>query len=384
MKAGAISKAQNMKAETRETIPLIDLRRQYESIKNEIDEAIQRVIDNSSFSLGKEVELFEKEFASFCGVKYGVGVSSGTDALHLALLACGVERGDEVITVPNTFIATAEAISMCGARPVFVEINERTYNIDADQISQAITERTKAIIPVHLYGRPADMDRILEVATAHSLKVIEDACQAHGASYKGRKVGSFGDAGCFSFYPSKNLGAFGDGGIVVTSKVEIAERVRLLRHHGHRNKAIHEVQGFCSRLDGLQAAVLSVKLNYLEKWNEMRSQNARVYEEMLDSAEVIKPSFDDDRTHVYHLYVIRARNRDGLVHNLGKRNIGSGIHYAVPIHLQPAYRRLGYQLGDFPITEKVAKEIVSLPMYPELARQDIECICDEVVGFAGH
>ncbi len=371
-----------VKATKKKLIPFIDLRRQYESIKNEINAAIQRVIENSSFSLGEEVELFEKEFADFCGVNYGVGVSSGTDALHLALVACGIGKGDEVITVPNTFIATTEAISMCGAVPVFVDIDEKTYNIDVSQIERAITERTKAIMPVHLYGQAAEMDNILDIASRNGVKIIEDACQAHGATYKDKKVGSFGDAACFSFYPSKNLGAFGDGGIVVTNNQKIAEKVKLLRNHGHRDKHIHDVEGFCNRLHGLQAAILRTKLRYLNKWNEMRRRNASLYDEFFDNAWVVKPNSVSYRSHVYHLYVIRARNRDRLRGRLAERKIDSGIHYAVPLHLQPAYRKLNHRLGDFPVTERVTKQIISLPMYPELAFRDIEYIAKEVIDFA--
>lgn len=362
-------------------IPFINLKQQHKSIKEEIDAAIQRVIDNSSFSLGEEVELFEKEFADFCGVKYSVGVSSGTDALHLALLACGVGEGDEVITAPNTFIATTEAISMCKAVPVFVDIDEKTYNIDASKTEQAITERTKAIIPVHLYGQPAEMDDILKIAGDNNLKIIEDACQAHGAGYNGKKVGAFGDAACFSFYPSKNLGAFGDGGAVVTDNEEIAEKIKLLRHHGHRNKSIHEVEGFCNRLHGLQAAILRTKLRHLSKWNEMRRRNGLLYNQLLENNMVVTPNSANGNDHVYHLYVIRVKDRDALGERLKERNIDSGIHYAVPLHLQPAYKRLDYRLGDFPTAETVTKEIISLPMYPELASDDIERVSKEVMEF---
>jgi dTDP-4-amino-4,6-dideoxygalactose transaminase len=363
-------------------IPFIDLKRQHESIREEIDAAIQRVINNSSFSLGEEVELFETEFADFCEAKYGVGVSSGTDALHLALLACGVGEGDEVITVPNTFIATTEAISMCGARPVFVDIDEETYNIDVNQIESAITGETKAIVPVHLYGQPAEIDTILEIARNHRLKVIEDACQAHGAIYKGKKVGVWGDAGCFSFYPSKNLGACGDGGIVITNNRQTAEQVKRLRHHGHRNKSIHEVEGFCNRLHGLQAAILRVKLRYLDDWNQMRKRNAEMYGQLLEGNGQAIPKSCNGNDHVYHLYVIRLRNRDVLRERLAEMNIDSGIHYPVPLHVQPAYKRLGYRSGDFPVTEKVTQEIVSLPMYPELTRDEIECTAGGIIDFA--
>ncbi len=366
---------------TQARVRFIDLRQQYGSIKEQIDGAIRRVIDSSSFSLGQEVELFEQEFAHFCGAEFAVGVSSGTDALHLALLACGVGDGDEVITVPNTFIATTEAVSMCGARPVFVDIDEDTYNIDVHHIEQAITDKTKAIVPVHLYGQPADMKTILDIARTHGLKVVEDACQAHGAMHKGKRVGSWGDAGCFSFYPSKNLGAFGDGGAVVTDNQEIAEVVKLLRHHGHRNKTVHEREGFCDRLHGLQAAILREKLQHLDQWNTMRKQNARLYGRFLSSDLIEAPISANGNDHVYHLYVIRVKDRDALRARLDEREIDSGIHYAVPLHLQPAYNRLGYRSGDFPVTERVTEEIVSLPMYPELADDQIKRVCREVIDF---
>lgn len=359
-------------------IPFVDLKQQYESIKEEVNQAIQRVIENASFTLGEEVELFEEEFANFCGVKYAAGVSSGTDALHLALLACEVGEEDEVITVPNTFIATTEAISVCGAKPVFVDIDEKTYNIDVTQIEQKITEKTKAIVPVHLYGQPAEMEIILNIAKKYRLKVVEDACQAHGATYRGKKVGSLGDAACFSFYPSKNLGAFGDGGMVVTDDQEIAKKIRLLRNHGQQDKYTHAIEGFCKRLHGLQAAVLRVKLRYLPRWNASRQQNAQAYNKALEKTAAITPLVTDNVEHVYHLYVVRAKERNELRQRLAEKGISSGIHYPVPLHLQPAYARLGYGPGSFPVTERVTSEIVSLPMFPELGRQNIEEIAHEV------
>lgn len=366
------------KQKTRRSIPFMDLRKQYESIKDEIQGAIQRVINSSGFTLSEEVELFEKEFASYCDTQFGIGVSSGTDALHLALLACGIGSNDEVITVPNTFIATTEAISMCGAKPVFVDINEKTYNIDVSQIEAKITEKTKAIIPVHLYGQPTEMNAINRIARKYELVVIEDACQAHGAMYKWQKAGSFGDAACFSFYPSKNLGAFGDGGIVVTNDELIAKRIQLLRNHGQIKKNAHLVEGFCDRLDGLQAAILRVKLKYLDYWNERRIINARVYEETLKGAEVITPTVNLDVKHVYHLYVVRTKERNKLQEKLLSSGISTGIHYPIPLHLQPAYSKLGYGTGDFPVAERVAKEIVSLPMFPELGKDEIEEIGSEI------
>lgn len=366
------------KSEPRLSIPFVDLKKQYQSIKGEIQGAIQRVVNTSGFTLSEDVELFEKEFALYCGGQFGIGVSSGTDALHLALLACGIGPDDEVITVPNTFIATTEAISMCGAKPVFVDIDEKTYNIDVTQIEAKITDKTKAIIPVHLYGQPAEMDTINRIAKKYELVVIEDACQAHGAMYKWGRVGSFGDAACFSFYPSKNLGTFGDGGIVVTDDELIAKRIRLLRNHGQIKKNTHLVEGFCNRLDGLQAAILRVKLKYLDFWNERRIINARVYQQTLKGTGVVTPTVNPDVKHVYHLYVIRAKERDKLQKKLSSSGISTGIHYPIPLHLQPAYSKLGYQTGDFPVAERVAKEIVSLPMFPELKRDEIEEIGSEI------
>lgn len=359
-------------------IPLVDLKQQYLWIKKEIDTAIQEVITKADFTLGESVRAFEEEFAAFCDATYGIGVSSGTDALHLALLACGIKQGDEVITAPNSFIATAEAISMCGAKPVFVDIDEKSYNIDVTQIEEKITPRTKAIVPVHLYGHPTEMDTILEIARKYQLKVIEDACQAHGAMYKGKKVGSSGHAGCFSFYPSKNLGAFGDGGMVTTNKYSIAKKVRLLREHGQKDKYTHIVSGFCNRLHSIQAAVLRVKLKYLDFWNACRREKARAYREIFEEMPVTYPVTNNDAEHVYHLYVIRVKERDKLREKLAAKGIGTGIHYPIPIHLQPAFARLGYKSGNFPVTEKVAGEIVSLPMFPELQYREIEEIAYEV------
>ncbi|MEA3493999.1 MAG: DegT/DnrJ/EryC1/StrS family aminotransferase [Candidatus Margulisiibacteriota bacterium] len=359
-------------------IPFVDLRAQYRLIKEELDSAIKRVIDNTSFIMGEEVRSFENEFAKYCEAKYAIGVSSGTDALHLALLACGVGAGDEVITVPNTFIATTEAISHCGAKPVFVDIDPKTFNIDVSNIEEKITDKTKAILPVHLYGQPADMDPIMEIARKHGLKVIEDAAQAHGAGYKGKRVGNLGDACCFSFFPGKNLGAFGDGGAVVTNNGEIAKKVRLLRNHGREAKYEHLVEGFCKRLDALQAAILRVKLKSIEEWTNKRRQAAKLYNELLKNDKIATPLKLDAADPVYHLYVIRIHNRDGVKNKLEEKGIASGVHYPVPLHLQPAYRHLGHKEGDFPHTEKAAQEILSLPIYPEISREQIEYITTEV------
>jgi len=365
-------------------ILLVDLKGQYLNFKKEIDQAIQKVIDNSDFILGKEVELFEKEFASFSEAKYGIGVASGTEALHLSLLALGVGPGDEVITAANTFVATVLAISYTGARPVLVDINPDNYNLDVSLIKKAITKRTKAIIPVHLFGQPAGMDSIMEVAKEYNLEVIEDACQAHGAEYKGKKVGSIGDVGCFSFYPGKNLGAYGDGGMVLTNNEEIAQKVRMLRNYGSRVKYHHEFKGFNSRLDTIQATILRVKLKRLEEWNEARRRHALRYNELLKDAKVIIPKEEDYAKHVYHLYVIRIKERNKMLEYLKSKGIFAGIHYPIPIHLLRAYQDLGYKKGSFPLTEKYANEILSLPMYPELSEEQINYIAEVINSYASN
>ncbi len=356
-------------------IPFVNLRKQYQSIQNEIDEAIAAVLHECNFILGEEVKLLEEEFAQFCGVKYGVGVSSGTESIHLALRAFDIGPGDEVITAANTFIATVLAISYTGARPVLVDVRSEDYNIDVSKIADAITEKTKAIIPVHLYGQCADMDPIIKIAQRYGLCVIEDACQAHGAEYKGRRAGSMGDAGCFSFYPGKNLGAYGDGGMVITDDEQIADKLRLLRNYGSTRKYYHKSKGLNSRLDTLQAAVLRVKLKYLQGWNIVRRKNAEIYNAQLTKLDdVIIPEEMLHNKHVYHLYVIRVKNRDELFDNLKQKGISVGIHYPVPIHLQEAYKDLGYRKGDFPVTEVLAKEIISLPMCPEINKEQINYI----------
>ena len=361
-------------------IPFVDLKAQYDLIKDEIDEAIQNVLNNTSFIMGEELKKFEVEFARFCDVKYAIGVANGSDALILALRACGIGEGDEVIAVPHTFISTAEAISNVGGKIVFVDIDLKTYTIDVSKIEEKINKKTKAIIPVHLYGQPVDMDPIMELAKKYSLKVIEDAAQAHGAEYKGKKVGSIGDVGCFSFYPGKNLGAYGDAGMVVTNSEEIAEKIKLLRNHGRITKKYeHEIEGYSSRLDNLQAAILRVKLKYLNKWNDMRRSNAKKYSELLSNIDsIITPYEADYAKHVYHLYVIRTeKRRDKLREELKSKGIATGIHYPIPLHLQPAYRYLGFKEGDFPVTEKASQEILSLPMFAELSDKQI----DEIVEF---
>ena len=361
-------------------IPLVDLKAQYLSIKDEIQAAIDGIITKTAFCLGEGVEGFEDEFSKYCGCRYAIGTSSGTSALHLALLACGIGKGDEVITVPNTFIATAEAISHTGATPVFVDIDANTYNMDVSRIEAAITERTKAIIPVHLYGQTADMTPILGMASRGNLTVIEDACQAHGAQYcmeSGRKwvkAGTMGHIGCFSFYPAKNLGAYGEAGAVVTNDDRLYETIRMLRDHGQSKRYHHSMVGFNYRMDGIQGAILRAKLNHLDEWNRNRRENAQAYNELLKEANVVTPFEADFAMHVYHLYVIRVDNRDVLRGYLSEKGISTGLHYPVPIHLQETYRCLGYKQRSFPITESYAGQILSLPIYPELMENEIEYI----------
>jgi dTDP-4-amino-4,6-dideoxygalactose transaminase len=348
-------------------IPFLDLQSQYEAIKDDIDQAIQQVLNSCAFAGGKFVEQFEKSFATFCQCEYAVGVGSGTEALWIALLCLGIKSGDEVITVPNTFIATAEAISFCGAKPVFIDIDERTYTMDPNLIEPALTPRTKAIIPVHIFGHMADMDPIMEIARTHNLFVIEDACQAHGAEYKGKRAGSIADAGCFSFYPGKNLGAYGEAGAVVTNNKELAEKIVKFRDHGQSEKYHHTMVGWNARMDGIQGAILDVKLKRLSNWNEARRINAAIYDNLLVDLDGIRiPQEADFAKHVYHIYAIRVQNRDELMKTLAENEINCGIHYPLSVHLQTAYSELGYKHADLPIAEKVALDFLSLPMYPEL------------------
>lgn len=363
-------------------VPFLDLQAQYESIRDEIGTALQQVLDKTAFAGGSFVEKFEKEFASFCQCDFAIGVGSGTDALWMVLLGMGIGEGDEVITTPNTFIATAEAISFSGAIPVFVDIDERTYTMNPDLLEGAITPKTKAVIPVHLFGQMADMDRIMQIAQTHGLFVIEDACQAHGAEYKQRRAGSIGDAGCFSFYPGKNLGAYGEAGAIVTNNAELAEKMRMFRDHGQAKKYYHSIIGWNARMDGFQGAVLSVKLKHLPAWNEARRKNAQLYDELLtDVDNVIAPVEADCAKHIYHIYAIRTKNRDVLISTLAEKNISSGIHYPVPIHQQEAYRFLGHKKGSFLIAEKCAEQLVSLPMFPEISQEQIESVCHEITCF---
>jgi dTDP-4-amino-4,6-dideoxygalactose transaminase len=362
-------------------VPFVDLKIQYQTIRGEINDAIQKVIDDTSFVGGPYLKAFEEQFADFCGAKHAIGVSSGTDALHVALVACGIGRGDEVITVPNTFIATTEAISLAGAKPVFVDVDAESYNIDVSQVEAALTPQTKAIIPVHLYGQPADMDPLREIAERHGLVVIEDACQAHGAEYNSRKVGALGHVGCFSFYPGKNLGAYGDGGMVVSDDPEIVDRVRMLSNHGQAEKNKHPREGFNYRLDGLQAAILSVKLRHLGAWNARRRKNAQRYDELLEGLDVITPVEKQFAKHVFHLYIIQLNRRDELARHLQSRGIAVGFHYPTALHLQPAYGYLEYGPGSFPVAERCAARVLSLPMFPELTEAQIEHVANAIREF---
>ncbi|PYM14977.1 MAG: erythromycin biosynthesis sensory transduction protein eryC1 [Candidatus Rokuibacteriota bacterium] len=352
-------------------IPLVDLKAQYSAIRPDIDRAIQRVLDGTSFILGSEVEEFERAFARHVDAREAVGVGSGTSALHLALLACDVGPGAEVITTAHTFIATAAAISHVGARPVFVDIDPRTYTIDPQQVEEAITPATRALLPVHLYGQPADMSAIAEIARRHDLRLIEDAAQAHGAEWDGRRCGSIGDLACFSFYPGKNLGACGDAGAVTGNDASLLDKVRRLRNHGAVSKYQHDERGFGERLDAFQAAVLGVKLVHLEAWTRARQAHAKSYDELLADCDVVTPYVSPRVRHVYHLYAIRTRRRDALLAELTQRGIQARVHYPVPLHRQPVYRHMGYDRLSRPVTERVADEILSLPLYPELTQEQI-------------
>lgn len=363
------------------TVPFVDLRAQYLAINDEIDEAVARVINNTTFILGREVEAFEAAFAGYVGTRYCIGVNSGTAAIQVALTACGIGAGDEVIVPANTFFATAEAVSTAGATPVLVDADPISYNIDVAGIEAAITERTRAIIPVHLYGQAADLDPILEISARRSLIVIEDAAQAHGSEYNGRSVGSFARAGCFSFYPGKNLGAYGEGGAIVTDDPEVARHARLLRDHGSESKYHHEIIGYNFRLEGIQGAVLNVKLRHLDKWNELRREHAARYNELLADSGLTLPREMSYARHVYHLYVIQSDARDALQKALRDNGVQTGIHYPIPIHLQPAYASLKHKAGDFPEAERQAGRVLSLPMFPELTEKQISLVTDAVQEF---
>jgi len=360
-------------------IPLVDLKAQYQGIKPEIDDAIQSILDNTAFIGGQVVKDFEGNFASFCTADHCVGVASGTDALFLALQALDIGHGDEVIVPANSFIATSEVVTATGAKVVFVDVNEHSYNIDVSKIEAKITGRTRAIIPVHLYGQPADIDPINEIAKRHNLKVIEDSAQAHGAEYKGRRTGTLGDVACFSFYPGKNLGAYGDAGAVVTNDESIADKIRMMANHGRLKKYDHLFEGVNSRLDGIQAAILDVKLKHLEDWTSARRKVAATYNHLLsDLEEVVLPKEEPYAKHVYHLYVIQLANRDSVREFLKEKGISAGIHYPTPLPLLNAYDYLGHKPGDFPVSERLANEILSLPMYPELSNEQVESVADSV------
>jgi len=371
-------------------IPFVDLKAQYLSIKSEMDVAIHSVLDRTAFIMGPEVKAFEQAFARYVGVKHAVGVGSGTDALRLALEALGIGPGDQVMTVANTYIATCEAITHAGAEVRLVNADPRTYNMDMEVGSWKLEigrGRLRAIMPVHLYGQPADMGAIMGIAHEYGLKVIEDCAQAHGATYKGRRVGTFGDVACFSFYPGKNLGAYGDGGAVLTDDDEVADRVRMLRNHGQQVKYKHLVVGYCHRLDNLQAAVLNVKLPHLEGWNQARRGRAAFYDQLLqDVPGIVTPYVSPDVQHVYHLYVIRVTDgrRDALQNYLGAAGIATGLHYPIPVHLQEAYRAMGHKQGDFPVSEQLAAQGLSLPMYPELTGEQVQYVAGKIKEFIRH
>jgi dTDP-4-amino-4,6-dideoxygalactose transaminase len=362
-------------------IPFVDLKAQYLSIKDEIHTAITSVVENCQFVLGPEVEAFEAEFAEYCQTTYAIGLNSGTSALHLALLTGGVKRGDEVITVSHTFVATVAAILYVGAKPVLIDVSPGSYTMDPTKIEAAITSRTRVIMPVHLYGQCADMDPILDIARRHDLLVIEDAAQAHGAEYKGRRAGSFGDLACFSFYPAKNLGAYGEGGAVVTTNDEYARTIRVLRDQGQSRRYHHTMLGYNYRLDGLQGAVLRVKLRHLDNWNAARRRHAGEYRGRLASATVGLLEEVQYSLPVYHIFPVFTARRNALQERLSANGIATGIHYPIPVHLQPAYRELGYSTGDLPVTEQAAKQTLSLPIYAELPGESLSAIADAVCQF---
>lgn len=366
-------------------VPFLDLKAHHAPLREEFLRTIAEVIDKGAFAGGPYVAKFEQEFAAFCSAPHCVAVGNGTDALWLALLALGVKHGDEVITVPSTFMATAEAISLCGATPVFVDIDERSYTMDVKRLEQAISPRTKAIIPVQLFGQMSDMDPILAIAQRYGIPVVEDACQAHGAEYKGRKAGTLGAVGCFSFYPGKNLGAFGEAGACICSSAEVAQKMRTFRDHGQAKKYYHSMVGWNARMDGIQGAVLSVKLKNLAKNNELRHQHAARYNEALAGLEgVVRPLEMPYGRHVYHIYPLRVQRRDGVLAQLEQRGVHCGIHYPIPVHLQEAYAPLGLKAGAFPVAERCAQEFLSLPMYPELTEPQIEKVIAEVKACVGN
>jgi dTDP-4-amino-4,6-dideoxygalactose transaminase len=364
-----------------ERIPFLDLRAEYHELKFEIDAAVGRVLESGQFILGREVTALEEEFASYCDVKHAIGVNSGSSALHLALLAAGIKPGDEVITVPFTFYATAAAIGYVGAIPVYVDIHPRTFNLDVTRVEAAITQRTRAILPVHLYGQPADMDPILEIARRHKLIVIEDVAQAHGAEYKGRRAGGIGDIGCFSFYPTKNLGAAGEGGMLTTNNSEYARTIAMLRNWGEEHRYYPVLKGYNYRLPAIQAAILRVKLRRLDSWTETRRALAAEYDRLLEDADLMRPVSPTDARHVYCLYTIQADDRDRLQRELEGAGIQTAVHYPLPIHLMPAYADARYKAGDFPVAEACARRVLSLPLYPQMAKHQVQRVTSEIIRF---
>jgi dTDP-3-amino-3,4,6-trideoxy-alpha-D-glucose transaminase len=368
---------------TNESIPLVDLKAQYAAIRPAVDRAVQSVLDSTNFIMGPEVKGFEQAFAAYCGVEQCAGVASGTAALDLVLRTLNVGPGNEVITVAHTFIATAEAISSVGARPVFVDIDSLTYTMDPQALAAAITPATRAILPVHIYGQPADMDAIMAVGRRHGIPVVEDAAQAHGATWNGVRAGGLGDAACFSFYPGKNLGAYGDAGAVTTAKTDLATQVRLLRNHGRRSKYLHEIKGYGERLDTLQAAILTAKLEFLDEWTAARRRLATRYGELLQNSDLVLPYVAPQANPAWHLYVVRTPQRDALLEHLQKNGIGAGVHYPLPLHLQPAYADLDYQRGTLPVSEEVADTCLSLPLYPEMTDGQQDRVVAVIYDFVG-
>lgn len=360
-------------------VPFLDLSAAHQPIREQLDAAIRDVIDNNAFAGGPFVAAFEREFAQYCGAAHAIGVGNGTDALWLSLLALDIGPDDEVITVPSTFMATAEAISFCPARPKFVDIDERTYTLDPNLLEAAITPKTKAIVPVHLFGQCADMDAILEIANRHGIPVVEDACQAHGALYKGRKAGTMGAAGCFSFYPGKNLGALGEAGGIITNDKALAEKIQVLRDHGQHRKYYHSKIGWNARMDGIQGAVLSVKLKHLDVGNVKRHSHAMLYDQLLgETPEIMTPFEAPEGRHIYHIYAVRVQNRNQVLQAMADKGISCAIHYPIPVHLQGAYSYLGLEKGSFPVAERCAEEFLSLPMFPELSAAQIRAVADEL------
>lgn len=360
-------------------VQFIDFSEQYKIIKDEIDVGLKQVFEKGNFILGQEEKDFESEFARYCQARYGAGVNSGTDALYLALASLDIGPGDEVILPTFTFIATALCVSYTGAKPVFVDIEDTTYNLDPRKVEKAVTKKTKVILPVHIYGQSADMDEILKIAKKNNIKVIEDAAQAHGASYQGKRIGSLGDISCFSFYPTKSLGAFGDGGMIATDNKEIYEKILMLRDYGRIGRYEHKIKGYNSRLDTVQAVILSAKLKRLDSWNKMRADNAHYYCELLKGVKGIKtPQTKKDRKHIYQTFAVRLKNRDQVCEGMKQKGIGVLIHYPIPLHLQEAYKELGHKAGDFPVAEGVSREILSLPMFPHMTKKQIKYVCDSL------